>query len=118
MIRRNLILLAAAAALSLPASAHGYALSCREAAAAVTSNDRLVQGSVVGYALGSTDLLAGLQCYVGRPSCSCLSNVARNRPEDFGRAVGEELAACINSGQGNSPSFGPVLAAAKRLCPF
>jgi len=118
MIRRIFVLVAAAAMLASPQIARGYSLTCFEAAQAVTSNDDLLIGSAVGYALGSTDLLAGLQCYVGRSSCNCLANLPRNRPEDFGGAVGQELAACINRGDGNSPAFGPVLAAAKRFCSF
>ncbi len=118
MIRRFVPALVLAVACLTPTSALAYSMTCLEAGAAATSSDRLLQGSVVGYALGTLDLLAGLHCFTGHGACNCLQGAARNDPSGFGRVYGQELAGCINRGEGNSPVFGSVIRAAQSFCSF
>lgn len=103
---------------SAPSTVHAYAFSCTEAANLVRFGDDSDTAVIAGYGIGAIDFLAGLQCFVRGSACNCLSNLVVSRPRDFGEAYGQELAACVNRGEGSSPTFGPALRAARRFCSF
>lgn len=112
---RNL-LIALALMISVPSIAYPYAYTCSEAAFYGVNGTPQTQGAIVGHAFGVVDFLAGLQCYVGNPQCSCLANLITNRAGDFGGEYGRLLAQCIRNGEGDSPVFGVVLRAARTFC--
>jgi len=94
-------------------SGSNYTYNCREARAAVLSGDPLLS-SVSGFALGATDMLAGLYCFVGNFRCGCLRDGPVGNPSGFGRALGTDLASC----PGNDPLFALVSRAAFAFCGF
>lgn len=116
MIRICMLVLALV--LLVPSFAHSYAYTCDEAAFYAVNGTPQTQGSIVGHAFGVVDFLAGLQCFVGNPQCSCLSNLVTNRAGDFGGEYGRRLAQCVRNGQGDDPVFGVVLNAARVFCPW
>ncbi len=116
MIRLGI--LALALVLLVPSRAHSYAYTCDEAAFYGANGSPSTQGAIVGHAFGVVDFLAGLQCFVGNPQCSCLSNLVSDRPGDFGGEYGRQLAQCVRNGQGSDPVFGVVLRAARTFCPW
>lgn len=116
MIRLGILTLALV--LLVPSLAHSYAYTCDEAAFYGVNGSPQTQGAIVGHAFGVVDFLAGLQCFVGNPQCSCLSNLITNRAGDFGGEYGRLLAKCIRDGQGADPVFGVVMRAARTFCPW
>ena len=115
---RYLLVLAVLVALLVPRTSEAYSLSCNDIAAGVRSGDDRLLYTAVGYGIGAVDFLAGLQCFVRAPQCNCVANLITNRPGDYGTAFGQEIVACINRGEGNTPGFGPALRAARQFCPF
>lgn len=115
---RMLTLAAVLALVAIPTRAFSYAYTCDEAAFYLENGTSQSQGAVIGHSFGVIDLLAGLQCYVGNPQCSCLANLVTNRPGDLGGEYGRRLRQCINAGQGNNPVFGVVMNTARAFCPW
>jgi len=117
-VKRYLLALVFLVALGAPRAAEAYSFTCNNIVAAAQSGDDRLLYSAVGYGIGVVDFLAGLQCFVQNPYCTCLANLVSNRPGDFGEAYGQEVTACINRGEGNTPGFGPALRAARQFCPW
>jgi hypothetical protein len=117
-VNRFVVALVLLVVVALPRNASAYSFSCFDAANLVRSGTDTNVYTVVGYGIGVVDFLAGLQCFVGASACGCLSGLVSSRPGEYGEAYGQEIAACINRGEGNSPTFGPALRAARRFCSF
>jgi len=97
--------------LALTQSAHAYSLSCGDVMDAIrfgTDQDATMIGV---YSLGVGDMVGTLACFVGDPSCPCLSNLDA-RASDFGRAFGQRLVSCPRS----DPAVGQIFNAAFDVC--
>lgn len=117
-MNRIIVAVALLLTVALPRTASAYSFSCNQAASLIRSGTNTNVYTIVGYGIGVVDFLAGLQCFVGGSACDCLSGLVSGRPADYGEAYGQEIVACINRGEGNSPTFGPALRAARRFCSF
>jgi hypothetical protein len=117
-VNRIIVAVALLLAVACPRTASAYSFTCNQAANLVRSGTDANVYTIVGYGIGVVDFLAGLQCFVGASACDCLSGLVSSRPAAYGEAYGQEIAACINRGEGNSPTFGPALRAARRFCSF
>ncbi len=80
-----------------PACAVQLNLSCATAAEALSSDDRLLEGTVVGLGIGAAGMIGDLLCFVADPRCTCLRNVTNSdspRNDQFAAELGRILASC------------------------
>ena len=101
--------------LLLPATAHAYSFTCNDVLLAAQSGDPQTQGAIVGEAYGVADVVGGLFCLVGAPTCNCLSNIVEFHNTDYASAFAQQINSCLANNP-NDPAFLSAMRAARQIC--